>query len=146
MAIRLQSATLSTAFDHICKLDEAVDQDCEDFDKVWDRYLEGGDCPLKEGVEPTVWQLTPIANSRQRANLHGIGEEHGSLGLMVGYAAAGITGVSNLLDDDGNIVKIKRTRLSGYNVVVESQIALIPPEVLIELGNRLLTHDSPNDD
>ena len=148
MAIRLTAASLSDKFEYISRLDEAVDTDRDDFDGEWKRYRDGApeaECPLKDGIEPTRWELTPITDSRQRSHLQGFQEKHGSSGLMVAYAACGITGVTNLLDEDGKAVKLKRIREDGYWTVSEAQLSKIPAEVLVEIGAVLLTHNIPSE-
>ena len=144
MAIRLTSSSLSSPFEYISIHDEAVDAETKGFKDKWAQYRDGAipEPPLRAGVEPTRWQLTPITNSRQRSYLQGFQEKHGNSALFVAYAASGITGVSGLLDENGEAVEIQFVREDKYQIVCEEQLAAIPAEVLVELGTVLLTHDS----
>jgi len=146
MAIKLKSAALSKPFSYISIEDAAINSEGDDFDEEWLRYRDGSidSPPLVDGIEPTVWELTPIADSQHQAHLQGILEEHGQVAWAIAYASRGITGASNLEDDSGKTVAIKRERIDGYMTVRPSQLAQIPVKILAEIGRVLITHNSPN--
>ncbi len=149
MAIRLQSASLSKPFSFISRHDEAVDTKRKGFADEWKRYRDGApgaEPPLKDGIEPTVWELSPITGSRHRGQLQGILDEHGKTAWFIANAASGITNVTGLLDENGETVRLEFTMEDGYRCIAESQLADIPPEVLVEIGTALVTHNIPNPD
>ena len=149
MAIRLNSASLSKPFSFISIHDGAVDKDKKGFEDEWQRYKDGApgaEPPLVDGVEPTVWELTPITNAKLLGHLAGKLVDGNNIAWAIAYAAYGITGVDNLEDEDGNPIELKRERIDGYMAVRESQFVKIPAPILIEIGQALISHNSPNAD
>jgi hypothetical protein len=45
-------------YTYICRLDDALDAEAEDFDLRWQQYLDGAaDAPIKPGAKPTIFRL-----------------------------------------------------------------------------------------
>ena len=148
MAIKLQSASLNDSFSYISLSDGAVDTECETFKEDWERYRDGNvdSPPLKDGEEPTIFELTPIASVSQRALLQGVLDAHGRTAWAVATAAQGITNISGLKGEDGKAFKLLRVRVDGYSTIVEEQLSLLGREVLSEIGAVLINHSRPKTD
>lgn len=143
MAIKLrQTATLNDEFEYVSKLDEAVDDSADDFDEKWKRYREGAgsELPLKDGKEPTVWRLKPIADNRTMGHLSDLLQREGHVTCFIQAAAIGVVGAQNLE------LAIKRERIDGHQQLTEEVINAIPVPILVELGSVIMEHSNPNQD
>jgi hypothetical protein len=145
MAIKLQ-ATLVEDFSYISLHDDAIDGDADDFAEEFRKYREGTRPmpPLKEGAEPTVWTLKPIASAKLRAALDGVRAEHGQAAWALATAAAGIKGVEGVKGEDGKPLKLQFARQDGFHVLADASLDLIGVAILHEIGMVLLTHNSPS--
>lgn len=147
MALRLKSATLNEPFEYISLRDDALDGEADDFDEAYQRFREGGPMPpIKEGMHPTIWTLRPMTDTRLIAKLSGILERDGYSAWYIGTAAVGVVSVTGCEDEDGKPFKLKRTRIGGWESLTHEVQDAIGAPLLIELGQAIITHKSPNQD
>ena len=149
MAIQCNPAVLAGPFSFISAHDSAVDTEKATFADEWRRYVEGApgaEPPLKEGEEPTVWELTPITSVRLLSQLRGVLDEHGRTAWCIATAAFAITGVEGLLDDSGKPMQLKYQRHEGFTTLTEAMLDMIGGAVLADIGVTVINHKLPNVD
>lgn len=137
MAIKLQPATLSEPFSYISLHDDALDMERPTFADEFALFKDGvGPPPLKEGVEPTVWELQPIADAQLQGILDGVREEHGRTLWFIATACVGIVGVSGAPKELGKIERIRSNE--GYQTLSKRQQDMLGGALLAELGVQII--------
>jgi len=140
MAIRIrETANLQNEFDYVCESDDALDRDADGYAERMERFRDGtdSDLPLKDGQEPTIFKLKPIASQRTLSLLADLLTREGAATYYVQSCALGLVSAQNL------DVDIKRTRVDGHMQVTDECINQLPGDVLIELGRAVVEHSNP---
>lgn len=146
MALRLEPLSLNGKFSYVSANDPALDRDAEDFEESWEKYLEGGLAlpPIKNGEEPTVFELTPVTDAELSAHIQGKLDDTVGQKWAVEMASYCLTGIQNLTDSEGNPFRLKFDRVLGFNKVCKEHRNLIGKDLLVELGFRVINRKSPS--
>jgi len=145
MAIQLKTATLVADWDYISLHDEAMDDETDGFQKLYEDFVEGrGPAPLKDGVEPTVWKLAHLSDVRTIAKLDGIRTSDGNTAWAVAASACCIVSVQGLTDSEGKPYRIRREYEDGVKMLPTAQINEIGIDIMAEIGMVILTKKSPS--
>jgi hypothetical protein len=150
MAIQL-TATLVDEFSFISSMDEAVDRDADDFEEKYVRYREGTVPmpPLKEGVEPTVFKLKPIACKRMLAKIRGIQVDSGNEAALIAAAIGGVKGWTPIADPERPGKHLKCTPVrddDGFECLPDNIVDKFPYALLLELGGVIISHGTASED
>lgn len=143
MAIQLRNtASLNDEFDFVSEHDDALDKSDPEWEQKLERFRDGAstDLPLKDGKEPTVFRLKPIASNRTLSLLQDLLAREGGVTYFTQAAALGLVGAQNLG------IEIKRQRIDKHEQVRDDVLSQIPIAILCELGKAVVEHSHPNPD
>lgn len=79
-----------------------------------------------------------------------IGEDKNPLRIMSDAVRFGLRGFENFKDKDGNIIKFdtisRSVGIKNYNVVADSIMRILPPQIKTELGTEILKISKLNEE
>lgn len=139
------SNTLVSEYRYISILDSAVDSDGDGFPEKWQRYLDGMDePPLKAGEVPTIFtlrHLTSVEIQRVREQVKKNGEE----AMAVTACALGLVAAENWTEGKSHVFgrETDTSWLHPMSVVKYSEMALLPPALMTDIGGRVLMAAAP---
>jgi len=137
--------TLIGDFEYISVYDDAVDSSGDDFPEKWKRYLDGqAEPPLKPGEQPTVFVLKHLTELEKKRLIEQE-EKHGHQATALTACAIGIKAAKNWTDGKTHTFarEVDTAWIYPISIVKAEELALLPQEVLTDLGGRIVMAATP---